>query len=77
MSEQAIQMAASTYSHFLSGFGGENRPMLDGNKQHLYRKNLYGSLWELELELQSVFDLVDRWRRRLRPLRRSTASSTA
>jgi peptidoglycan/xylan/chitin deacetylase (PgdA/CDA1 family) len=76
MSVEAIQMAASAYSHFVSGFGGENRPMLDGNTQHLYRKNLYGSLWELELELQSVFDLVDRWRQRLRPARRSALSPT-
>lgn len=77
MSVEAIQMAASAYSHFVSGFGGENRPMLDGNTQHLYRKNLYGSLWELELELQSVFDLVDRWRQRLHPVRRSALRSTA
>jgi peptidoglycan/xylan/chitin deacetylase (PgdA/CDA1 family) len=74
MSPQAVQMAASAYPYFVSGFGGENRPPMAGNTSHLYRKNLYASLWELELELQSVFDLVDRWRGRLlRPL--SSAAS--
>jgi peptidoglycan/xylan/chitin deacetylase (PgdA/CDA1 family) len=77
MSLEAMQMAASAYSHFVSGFGGENRPAIEASTPHLYRKNLYRSLWELELELQSIFDLVDRWRQRLRPARREAAGTTA
>jgi peptidoglycan/xylan/chitin deacetylase (PgdA/CDA1 family) len=70
MSVEAIEIAASAYSHFVSGFGGENRPTIAGTALHLRRKNLYGSLWELELELHSVFDRVNRWRQRLLPVRR-------
>lgn len=56
MSSEAMQLAASTYSHFASSFGGE-APLQSQNPQiHLFRKNLYQSQWELELELQSVFD---------------------
>lgn len=77
MSAPAMQVAASTYSHFVSGFGGENRPTAGSCKPHLYRKNLYGSLWELELELQSIFDRVDRWRQRFRPVPRADVGSTA
>ena len=60
ISSDAEQMAMSVYSHFVSCFGGEN---LTGTAvsdyRHLFRKNLYSSLWELELELQSVFDRVE------------------
>lgn len=73
----AMHMAASTYSHVFSGFGGENFSTNHPGPPHLFRKKLYSSLWELELELQSVFDLVDRWRRKFRPARRSVAGSPA
>lgn len=58
MSSEAMRLAASTYSHFVSSFGGE-APSSGGNLQcHLFRKNFYASQWELELELQSVFDFT-------------------
>jgi len=57
ISAQAAALAASTYAHFVSSFGGENMPRRDGWQQHLLRKGLHTSLWESELELQSVFDL--------------------
>jgi peptidoglycan/xylan/chitin deacetylase (PgdA/CDA1 family) len=63
ISAPAMRMAESTYSYVLSGFGGENFPSKEASTPHLFRKSLYPSLWELELELQSVFDLVDHARR--------------
>ncbi len=58
ISSKAMQLAAFTYPHVLSNFGGENLPDTGRSKGHLFRKNFYSNLWELELELQSVFDLV-------------------
>ncbi|HLB90382.1 MAG TPA: polysaccharide deacetylase family protein, partial [Terriglobales bacterium] len=58
ISSKAMQLAAFTYPHVLSDFGGENLPDIGRSKGHLFRKNFYSNLWELELELQSVFDLV-------------------
>jgi peptidoglycan/xylan/chitin deacetylase (PgdA/CDA1 family) len=56
----AARMAASVYSHFVSCFGGENVVGNSATSQaHLFRKNLCEDLWELELELESVFDWVD------------------
>jgi peptidoglycan/xylan/chitin deacetylase (PgdA/CDA1 family) len=56
----AARMAASVYSYFVSCFGGENLvPNSSNDYAHLLRKNLYPDLWELELELQSVFDWVE------------------
>ena len=66
ISSQAMQMAASTYSIFLSSFGGENLPRKGSSRQHLLRKGFYSDPWELELEMQSVFDVVQRSKLRLR-----------
>jgi len=69
ISSEAMQIAASTYSIFLSSFGGENLPQKGTGRQHLLRKGFYSDPWELELEIQSVFDLVQRSKLRLkRPL---------
>jgi len=57
ISPLAAAVAGSTYSHFVSSFGGENMLSRGQKQQHLLRKNLHASVWELELELQSVFDL--------------------
>jgi peptidoglycan/xylan/chitin deacetylase (PgdA/CDA1 family) len=65
MSPEALELAASTYQSFLSWLGGENLPGSAVNHQHLFRKSLYADLWELALELQSVFDLVAKIKRRL------------
>jgi peptidoglycan/xylan/chitin deacetylase (PgdA/CDA1 family) len=69
ISAPAMRMAESTYSYVLSGFGGENSPTKEANTSHLFRKSLYSSLWELELELQSIFEVVDHARRILRRVR--------
>jgi peptidoglycan/xylan/chitin deacetylase (PgdA/CDA1 family) len=58
ISSEAMQLAVLTYPHVLSDFGGENLPGIGRSNGHLFRKNFYSNLWELELELQSVFDLV-------------------
>src|SRR5581483_2726709 len=71
ISAEALQIARAYYPFFVSGFGGDNycgHP--DG--QHLLRRNLYANSWELELELQGIFDIVDMlkrslWRRESRP----------
>ncbi len=63
LSSQAIEIAASVYPYFVSGLDGENLPARNINPAHLFRKNFYPNQWELELELQSVFYLVDRWKR--------------
>lgn len=59
MSPVAMDLAASTYRHYLSSYGGECLAIGDEGQSHLFRKKFYGNPWELELELQSVFDLVD------------------
>jgi len=73
LSAQAIDIAASTYPYFASGLDGENFPSKTINQPHLFRKNLYPNRWELELELQAVFQRVDRWKGLLR--RRQRADS--
>jgi len=65
MSPEAAGIAASAYPHFLSAFGGENHPDQDQAHAHLFRKNAYPEPWELELELQSVFDLANGAKRAL------------
>jgi peptidoglycan/xylan/chitin deacetylase (PgdA/CDA1 family) len=85
LSAQAIEIAASTYPYFVSGLDGENLPSKTINLPHLFRKNLYPNRWELELELQSVFQRVDRWKGlfNLRPraeslqFKRQTASASS
>lgn len=58
MSSEAMRLAASAYSHFVSSFGGEGPSSGKNLQSHLFRKNFYASKWELELELQSVFDFA-------------------
>jgi peptidoglycan/xylan/chitin deacetylase (PgdA/CDA1 family) len=58
ISPEAMQIAASTYPIVLSSYGGENLPREGLRPQHLRRKGFYSDPWELELELQCVFDLV-------------------
>jgi peptidoglycan/xylan/chitin deacetylase (PgdA/CDA1 family) len=62
LSAQAIEIAASMYPYFVSGLDGENLPDKTTTFPHLFRKNLYPNRWELELELQSVFQRVDQWK---------------
>lgn len=58
ISSEAMRLAVSTYPHVLSDFGGENLPDSATSTRHLVRKDAYLDLWELILELQSVFDLI-------------------
>lgn len=64
MSAEAVQIVRANYPFFVSGFGGENHCGA-GDGQHLRRKNLYANSWELELELQGIFDIVDTLKRSL------------
>jgi peptidoglycan/xylan/chitin deacetylase (PgdA/CDA1 family) len=67
MSDEAVAIAADTYEHFVSCFGGENLPGESRDApQHLLRKNFYPDPWELELELQSIFDQVEKIKRKIR-----------
>jgi len=66
MSKEAVEIVKSCYSSFVSGFGGENSCRREKSNQHLLRKNLYANAWEQELDLQSVFDLVDGIKQKLR-----------
>jgi peptidoglycan/xylan/chitin deacetylase (PgdA/CDA1 family) len=65
MSPEALRLAQECYSYFVSGYGGENHFASNKDNQHLLRKNLYSNAWEQELDLQSVFDVVDKLRRAL------------
>lgn len=77
MSPEAMQLAASVYSHFVSSFGGEASPVKNKLSSHLFRKNLYANQWELELELQSVFDFVGVIRQRVRGTRQPRFATEA
>lgn len=55
MSAPAVAIAASTYDHFLSSYGGENVPNSSHSHRHLLRKHFQGNAWESELEIQDVF----------------------
>ena len=66
MSRGAVEIAISHYDYFLSGFGGENSCPRHKGDQHLVRRNLYANAWEQELDLQSVFDFVDRIKQQFR-----------
>ena len=59
ISPDAVAMAASAYPYFVSSMGGENRPDGSVNRRHLFRKNHFTDLWELELELQSRFNPIE------------------
>jgi len=63
ISSEAVEIASGAYEHFASGFGGDNLRHADACNQHLFRRNLYPHPWELELELQSVFDWAERIKR--------------
>jgi peptidoglycan/xylan/chitin deacetylase (PgdA/CDA1 family) len=60
ISPQAEELVAATYTFFDSSLGGENLPHAGGQQRHLLRKNFYADPWELELEAQSIFDLVQK-----------------
>jgi peptidoglycan/xylan/chitin deacetylase (PgdA/CDA1 family) len=62
MSPEALRLAQECYPYFVSGFGGENHFASSTDNQHLLRKNLYSNAWEQELDLQSVFDMIDKIR---------------
>lgn len=66
MPAEAVQIAEGAYPHFLSAYGGENFPEPQSGNSHLFRKNAYPEPWELELELQSVFDFVESVKRMFR-----------
>jgi len=55
MSGPATAIAGRIYDHFLSSFGGDNKPSASDNHKHLFRKHLQGNAWEAELEIQNVF----------------------
>jgi peptidoglycan/xylan/chitin deacetylase (PgdA/CDA1 family) len=75
ISPESVDLAASAYGTFVSDFGGENLPDRVIRQEHLFRKSLYTDPWELELELQSVFDSVERTKGWLRV--RRTQSTNA
>jgi peptidoglycan/xylan/chitin deacetylase (PgdA/CDA1 family) len=63
MSMEAVAIARSTYSYLFSCLDGENWPGRPTSGQHIMRRGLYANWWELELELQSVFNFVVSMRR--------------
>ena len=65
MSEEAMTLTRSGYRYSLSFCGGENLPGSAENNFHLLRKIAYPEPWELELELQSIFDFAGAARRKL------------
>lgn len=73
MSSAALAVAARAYDHFLSDYGGENLPGQSKDYKHLFRRDLQANIWESELELQGVFEIIKHVKRitvRLsRPLR--------
>ena len=68
MSREAVEIATGSYDYYVSGYGGENSCTTRKDNQHLLRKNLYANAWEQELDLQSVFDLADTIKQKLRRL---------
>ena len=65
MSDKAVDLARSGYRCFFSFWGGENVPRSGRMNSHLFRKIAYTEPWELELELQSIFDFTGVVRRAL------------
>lgn len=72
MSEAAVEIAETNYEYFLSCQGGINFPLRATAPKHLLRKDLYSNFSELELEVQCIFDLVQRWMVKLSPFTRRT-----
>ena len=68
MSREAVEIATGSYDYYVSGYGGENYSRACKDNQHILRKNLYANAWEQELDLQSVFDLADTIKQKLRCL---------
>jgi hypothetical protein len=56
MSPEAVQLAQRTYAYFFSACGGVNFPSSSGSPRHLRRRNQCDTIWELELQLQSLLD---------------------
>jgi peptidoglycan/xylan/chitin deacetylase (PgdA/CDA1 family) len=56
MSPEAVQLAQRTYAYFFSACGGVNFPSPNGSPRHLRRRNQCDTIWELELQLQSLLD---------------------
>lgn len=77
ISSEAMQLATSAYPHVLSDFGGENVPDRGTSTRHLFRKNAYLDLWEVILELQSVFDVIAAIKRPFSHGRRSSSGFPA
>ena len=55
MSAPAVEIAAKSYEHFFSAYGGANFPGVTG--QHRVRSAHPHSLWELELTLQQLLEM--------------------
>jgi peptidoglycan/xylan/chitin deacetylase (PgdA/CDA1 family) len=66
MSAPAMAIAAKTYDHYLSSFGGENAPKAYDSHKHLLRKHLQGNAWESEFEVQDVFVIAKSPKRLIR-----------
>ncbi len=58
MSAEAVEVGRATYPHLLSACGGENFSGEEDLFYLLHREFLSGDLWELELTLQSMFELT-------------------
>jgi peptidoglycan/xylan/chitin deacetylase (PgdA/CDA1 family) len=56
MSPEAVQLAQKTYAYFFSASGGINYPSANGSPRHLRRRNQCDTIWELELQIQSLLD---------------------
>jgi peptidoglycan/xylan/chitin deacetylase (PgdA/CDA1 family) len=56
MSPEAVQLAQRTYAYFFSACGGVNFPSPSGSPRHLRRRNQCDTIWELELQIQSLLD---------------------
>jgi len=65
ISEAALEIARTNYECILSYYGGAN--FASATKRHLLRKDFYSNFCELELEVQDLFELVQRLRARLDP----------
>jgi hypothetical protein len=56
ISPEAARLAAKTYRHVVSAFGGTNVPTPTGVVTHLKRTFHASHLWELELQIQGVLE---------------------
>jgi peptidoglycan/xylan/chitin deacetylase (PgdA/CDA1 family) len=57
MSAAAVEIAHTTYPYVLSAYGGHNVPKAGARWWHLRRCPHPNSLWELELQVQSLLEL--------------------